>query len=188
MIEPGLHSWAYPSYMVSPYYCWFVLMGYPELDILRYNDGSWAIIQYYRTPVIPSLTPWQVVLGTMNFPPSYGFCEKYVKELDLQKKAFWAREEEKTKQVENEWEATERHAKDLAETAAKSIMKNDDLVNRIAKNGLKEIDLGYLAKRMPKHEVIKQPKRQGETIVYHPSHTTVETVHEGVSRKVHGES
>jgi hypothetical protein len=85
------------SYMVSDYHRLFVEMGYPELDILKYPDGEWHIIQYYSRPIIPCLTKWQVVLGPMrNVDISRGFLEKYIRQCDITKRAFWDREERKT--------------------------------------------------------------------------------------------
>lgn len=154
--SPGLYSWAYPSAMVSPYYCWFVLMGYPQLDVAQYPDGSWDIIQYYGSPLIPCETEFQMVLGTMeNMEISYSFIEKYLKQIDMQRKEFWDREEAKTKAVEDEHAATHRHAEDLAERGTRAIMKNEGLLNRIAKYGMKELDLSRIARHIPKHEYVK---------------------------------
>lgn len=188
MRNAGLYSWNYISYMQSKYHVWFQEMGYPELDIMEYPNGEWDIIQYYNSPVIPSMTRWQMVLGPMrNMEKSYSFCAKYVAQLDLQKKAFWAREEAKTKAVLDEAERTDKRAQDVADKATKAVMRNPDLVNRIAKNGLKEIDLRYLSRRIPQHELIK-PLRGVKVDVPSTSKPTVETVHEGVSGKVHGEA
>ena len=176
MVAPGLYPWAYPSSMVSKYHCWFRLMGYKELDIYVEEDGTWYIIQYYTEPLIPSQTQWQPVLGPMrNVEISFGFCQKYVKELDITRKAFWAREEAKTAAVDDEHAATERHAQDLAARATKAVMKNDGLVQRIAKNGLKEMDLLSLAKRVPRSEIVK-PLKGVKQDVPSTSKPTVEAI------------
>ncbi len=155
MIQPGHYSW-YPSAAVSPWYCWFVEMHYPQLDIHRYEDGEWEIIQYLNSPIIPSLTHWQQVLGPMrNVEISYGFCEKYVRKIDITKKEFWDREEKKTKEMLAEHESLDAHKEEAVNHAYKGIMKNDGLVQRIAKNGISEIDLTTLARRVPRTETFK---------------------------------
>lgn len=173
MIQPGFYSWAYPSYMVSPYYCWFVLMGWPQLDINVLDDGAWEIIQYYRSPVIPAQTEWQMVLGTMeNVEISYTFCEKVVKQLDLHRKQFWDREEAKSKAVADEFEKKERHAEEYAEMASKAILGNEGLMNRIAKYGMQEMDLDRIARHIHKDEfsrpIFKGKKIKGDLDVPNP--------------------
>ncbi len=156
MISPGYRSWCYPSYMVSPYYCWFVELGFPELDIQEHwNDGgSWSIIQFLRSPVVPALTPHQQVLGPMeNVEKSFGFCEKYTKELNLHKRIVWAREERKTRAMLEEGARTERHREGMAAKATEAIIRNPELTERVLKNGLKEISLPVLSRHVPKHEI-----------------------------------
>lgn len=186
MISPGLYSW-YPSTAVSPYWCWFKELGYPELDLHFENDGSWWIISYLNSPYIPSLTQWQTVLGPMqNVIPTYGFCEKYTAELDITKKAFWAREEAKTKAVYEEGERSERRAQDFTKAMTKVVMRDEDLKNRIAKNGAKELDIRVLAMNTPVSEVVKPAFRGEKVDVPNSSEPPIESVHAGVSGKVHG--
>ncbi len=171
MIAPGYYPWCHVSYMQSPYSVWFYALGYPELDILEHKDGSWSIIQFYNSPVIPSMKRWQQVLGPMeNVEKSYGFCAKYTSELDMHKRVFRMREEAKTKQVEDEHAALEKHRDQYVDIAHKAITKNPLLMERIAKNGVQEMDLGYIAKNVPKSELVK-PKFKGKEVL------NVSTVH-----------
>lgn len=182
--RPGRYSWSHISYMQSPYHCWFQLMNYPELDIHETKSGEWAIIQYYNTPIIPAQTKWQVVLGYMkNIEISYSFCEKYAKQLDLQRKAFWAREEAATKAMLDEKDKLEEHKLDSVNRATKAIVKNEALMNRIAKNGLKEMDLSYIARHVPKSEYQKPIVRSAPD-VSSASQPANETVHAGIPSKV----
>lgn len=188
-MKTGLFSWNYISYLQSQYHIWFQEMGYPELDILRYEDGEWYIIQYYTCPVIPSLTQWQVVLGPMrNVEISYSFCRKYVKDLDITRKAFWDRENEKSQEVEDEFERVEKHREESAELATQAIVRNPNLVERIAKNGLKEMDLGYIANHVPKQEIGKLKRITGVVNVRSTSKPTDQTIHAKVSEGVRSES
>lgn len=151
MIRPGFYNSCYISYMQSPYHVWFVTLGYPELDILQYDDGEWHIIQYYNSPVVPSMTQWQSVLGPMrNVEISFGFCAKYIKNLDLSMKAFWDREEGKTKEMLDEHEALENHKMDMVERASQAFLRNPHLMERIARNGIEEMDLRSIEKHLPR--------------------------------------
>lgn len=158
---PGLYSFNYISYLQSPYHVWFVEMGYPELDVLQYEDGEWWIVQYYNAPVIPALTRWQTVLGPMrNVEIGYGFCWRWARALDAHRKEYLDKEEAKSRAAEEEWEAVERHAEDSAEKAATAIIRNPDLMERIARNGFEEMELNRIAKYVPKTEKVK-PKFKG---------------------------
>jgi hypothetical protein len=139
--SPGITAGSYVSSMVSPYNVWFREMGHPLLDILQYEDGEWCIIQYLRSPVVPSLTQFTYVLrGIRNTSITPGFVQRFVDQLDPFKRAFWDREEAKTKDVYDEGARVEREAEDTAERLTKSFMANPDLVARVAKNGFGELN------------------------------------------------
>lgn len=152
--SPGVYNW-YPSSMCSKYYVWFVEMGYPNLDIREQADGEWAIIEYYNSPVIPSLTRWNYVLhGMRNIIPSPGFVTKYVGMLDLRKREAWDLAEAKSQAAEKEHAMVQQHAEDTAERAKNLIMQTPALVERVAKEGVKAIDLLEIRKNIPKHQLI----------------------------------
>lgn len=154
----------YP-YICSKWYPWLVELGYPQLDVVKYDDGEWAVIEYYRTPVIPSLTPWKVVLsGMRHLEISKGFLKKYIDEIDLQKKAIWEREERRTQKMLAEKEAQEQAAHDRVDTAFKAIRYNPDLMERIAKNGLSEMNLDKIARHVPSTELAAQRKSYNASI------------------------
>lgn len=163
-MDPGIYSCNHISYMQSPWHIWFQEMGYPELDIIRYEDGQWAIIQYHSSPVMPCLTKWQVVLGYMkNVEISYSFCEKYIKQIDMRLKAFWLREREESNIAINEHAALEKHAGEMSEHAYRAIRGNPDMMNRIARNGIQEMDLALLSKHVSRHEKYNT-KFKGKTV------------------------
>lgn len=140
--------------MCSKYYCWFVEMGYPNLDIYEYHDGSWAIIEYYKLPIVPAETKWNIVLGYIeNQEISPGFIFNWVKKFDMHNKQLWDEEEAKSQEVEDEWESNERHVQDTVKEYSKAVMGNDDLVNRMAKNGLQEALPWNIVKHVPKHRL-----------------------------------
>ena len=162
---PGIKSW-YPSSMVSEYYCWFVELGYENLDILQHRstyevpsgylttfDGTWSIIEYYNSPIIPSLTRWNYVLAGINDQEiSASFVEKMVGMLDLRRKQVWDMAEAKTKAMEDEKESLEKHAQDIAERAKNLILSNPNVVERIARNGLSEMNPTSILKHIPRHQ------------------------------------
>jgi hypothetical protein len=152
--DPGVTAGSYVSYMCSPYHVWFVAMGYPRLDVLEYGDGEWAIIQYLRDPIIPAETQWQAVLSGMRREPiSFGFIKKYVEQLDTQRRAFWDREEAATLAAEQRELDMDRHREDMVARAATAITRNESLMNRIAKNGLQEMNLDRIARHIPRNRL-----------------------------------
>ena len=138
------------SYANSDYHHWFVELGYPQLDIVTFEDGEWAIREFYSCPIIPSMTQWKYVLqGMRNIEITKSFVEKWCRKLDLTRKEFWDAEEAKTQKVETEHAAVEVHRQEFADEALKIIKKNEDLVERVAKNGIQEINLDNIAKHVP---------------------------------------
>ena len=156
----------YVSYMVTPYNAWFRSWGYPRLDLNIYDDGEWEIIEYLRSPVVPALTPWhRVLMDIRNTEINPWFCKKYVENLDVEKQHVWDeldRNEERHRQA---LYAEELHATDFAERAFKAIKQNPELMERIAKNGLGEIDLFKLSKHIPNQRFRKAPKKTTGGIV-----------------------
>lgn len=152
--KPGIKHW-YPSYMCSPWYTWMCELGYPQLDIKKFNDGSWAIIQYLNSPVVPSMTKWQIVLGYMeNVDITPSFVANYVELCNLQKQAFWDNEELRSKAAEMEHDAVERHAEDIASRYAGACARNPALVDRVMKNGVSEILPWKIRQHVPRHKLI----------------------------------
>ena len=140
----------YISYAFSQYHKWFLRMGYPLLDIVKYEDGSWAIIQYETMPVVPSATRWMVVLGPMHHVDcTESFCRDYVKKIDNTKKEFWDEQDRKTKQAEDAADIKEKHAADMAERCTYAVTNNPGLMSRIAENGIDEINLNKIARNIP---------------------------------------
>jgi hypothetical protein len=148
--EKGLRSWNYISSAQSEYHIWFQELGYPQLDITRYEDGEWCIIQYLHTPLIPSECKYRTVLsGLRNIEISYSFIERYLDEINPQSARFWRNVEADEKRIDGEFERDERNAIDRASRAQKHIIQNPDLMNRIAKFGLKEMDPWNIRKHIP---------------------------------------
>ncbi len=160
MRHPGFHR-DYPSTMVSDYYCWFKDMGYPELDIVRYPDGEWAIIQYYNTPIIPSMTKWNFVLkGIRNTELNYGFVKTYAEKLDIEKRTIWEEQAKCERKMYEESEYEERRAQDRADHFVKGVRGCDDLMQRVAKNGLKELDPRRMLNNIPRYKLGKGYKER----------------------------
>jgi hypothetical protein len=146
--------------MVSKWYPMFCDMGYPQLDIVRYEDGEWAIIEYDNAPLLPSLTKFRHVLSKLrNVEITEGFVRNYVKQIDPRHRQFWDRENSATERMESEKLAQENHAHDLAEAAMKGLAKNEALKERIARNGIQEMSLERIARNIPTSQLRELVKR-----------------------------
>lgn len=149
--EPAFYDW-YPSTWCSDWYVWFCELGYPMLDIRKWPDGEWAIMQYHTKPYVPSLTKWHWVLTDLkNVEITEGFVKKWVESLDLTRKEIWEREDAKTREIDREQTALERHSEEMVEKAHDAIIRNPDLMERIAKNGFQEMDLSRIARQIPNY-------------------------------------
>jgi hypothetical protein len=162
--NPGSKSW-YPSVGPArwdghfegcgPYYAWCVEMGYPNIDIQQWADGEWAIIEFYNSSPLPSQTRWNFVLQDLrNIEISRGFVTRYVHQLDLHRKEAWDALDAKERKQTEEKAALDAHAEDTAERAKNIIMQTPTLVERIAKKGLKQMDLDKIAEHIPRNQFI----------------------------------
>lgn len=142
------------SYFLSKYYPWFVELGYPQLDIVEYEDGEWSIIEMMNYPVIPSLCQWKHIFsGFRNRPPTKSFVKRLIDMIDLQKREAWDRYEQATREAEEKHERTEKARETLASGIAQAVSKNEDLTARVLQNGFDEIQLKTLIKRIPQHKI-----------------------------------
>jgi len=141
-----------PSYICSEHYKIFCELGYPMCDIEQFSDGSWRIIEYLNSPIIPSLTRVSHVLGPIqNLIITRSFIEKYLNMLDIRKKAYHEVLAEKEAKLKLESDHAERSAQDFAKRAAQ-IVSGGEVMDRIKKNGVKEMDLDSIAKHIPSHQ------------------------------------
>lgn len=144
----------YVSYMCSKYYPWFRDLGYPTLDINERRDGSWEIIQYHNIPIIPAETKFSSVLyGIKNELISKSFVEKWCHKLDITRKEYLDMEEAKSRAVYAEHDALEKGIAERQAKAHYAITHNEDLMQRVAKNGAKEMTLMGLLKHIPRYKL-----------------------------------
>ncbi len=123
-------------------------LGYPELDVRRYEDGEYALIQYFNTPIIPSLTKWQAVLtGIRNVEMSASFIKAQADKLNLERGAVWDGLDRRDREILSEIKSEEDHSLDFAAKAADVVKRCPTLMDRIARRGTKELDF----KRMVQH-------------------------------------
>lgn len=140
MRSPGFYA-DYPSSMVSRYYCWTRDMGYEMLDVVEYPDGEKALIQYFQKPIIPSLTKWGFVLTKIrNQELTYDWIKAWAEQLDLERRVVWERQAAVEKEAIRRQDEEERRAQDFANRAHFSIINNPDLMERIGKRGLGEMN------------------------------------------------
>lgn len=150
--EPEITLDNYVSYFCTKYRPWFVELGYPMLDVQQWPDGEWAIIEFLNQPLIPSLTKWHYVLtGLRNIEITYPFLQKYLYALDLHRDGVWDREEKKSQHVEFEHERQVNFQVDVADRAYRAVKRNEGLMERIARNGLKELAARSIFKNIPRY-------------------------------------
>jgi hypothetical protein len=152
------------SSFTSKYHRLFCELGYPQLDvrfvhshdpkkpkIWGYETGEWAIYEMLRSPVVPHLTPWKDVLtGLKNIEINKGVLKRMAESIDLTKQEAWDREMAKSQAVADEHEAAAKHRLEMVDKIHQSIVKNPDLVERIAKNGPGEMDPAAIMRHIPK--------------------------------------
>jgi len=142
------------SGMVSRYYPMFCKLGYPQLDVIRFEDGEWCIIEYLNAPLVPSLTKWHHVLkGLRNIEITEGFLKKFIRQIDPRERAFWDREQNATNRMEQEKIEQEQFIEYRVEQTVKALSKNEALKERIAKNGVQELDLHKIARHIPPNQL-----------------------------------
>ncbi len=153
MIGPG-YDRSMPSTMVSRWHRCFVAMGYPELDLVEYPDGEKAIIQYFNRPIIPALTKWGFVLTKIrNVDVNYYWLKEKADDLNIEKKAVWARQEAVEKEAIRQQLEEDRRSEDFATRMLDTVKRNDDWMQRIARNGLKELNPLRLLNHCPKYRL-----------------------------------
>ena len=152
--NPGLRTWNYISTAQSPWHIWFQDLGFPQLDLTRFEDGEWAIIQYMHTPLIPAECHYKTVLaGMRNIEISYSFIERYLDEMNPMSTRFWENIEKHERAQDAEYDTLERNAEDRAHRASRFVIQNPGLMERIAKHGLKEMDLSNIYKHIPSYQL-----------------------------------
>lgn len=153
MIGPG-YDRSMPSTMVSRWHRCFVDMGYHELDLVEYPDGEKAIIQYFNAPIVPSLTKWGFVLTKIrNTHVDYYWLKEKADALNLEKKAVWAEQDAIDKEALRRTLEEDRRADDFATRMMNNVKNNDAWMQRIARNGLKELNPLRLLNNIPKYRL-----------------------------------
>lgn len=159
-LEPKVTLNNYTSYMVGPWNRVFRDWGYPLLDVVQQDSGEWGVIQYYKTPVIPSMTPWNwMVTPQHRYALTHGSLRQFVDQCDLEKRYVWDQMEAREKQDAEDMRREELHMTDQQRRMYQVISQNPDLMERVAKNGLGEIGLKKLMRNIPKHKLRKGAKR-----------------------------
>lgn len=142
------------SYACSDDYHIFVRLGYPQLDRIVYPCGEWAIREFYSDPIIPCMTQWKVVFsGFKNVEFNESFVKRMVDLIDLQKREFWAKEEEKqAAQAKREADALNARA-DAHGQVAKNLIKSDALMERASRIGPEAFSLDSILSSMSESQV-----------------------------------
>lgn len=145
------------SAAVGPYYEICCDLGYPQCDIVKYPDGEWAVIAYENAPLCPSLTGFRVISsGIRHKEITHGLVGKLILESDPMKQRLWEREEANSRRIADEHEAAQKHREDVMGEAAKVMLRTDTLMQRVAKNGIGELDMGTMMDRIGPEAIQKR--------------------------------
>jgi len=134
------------SPFVGPYYKMLCDLNYPQLDITVLEDGEWYIYEMLNAPVVPSLTKWQPVYkGFRNIEINSGIVAKLVRQIDPQYPEFWAREIIKSESLLKEKVERANFEEEWVERMVPKFLKNEALMNRVARYGVRELDPARIA-------------------------------------------
>ena len=134
----------------SPYHKWFVELGYPDCDIIEYDDGEWAIIQTYNSPVIPHLCRWNYVLkGIRHVIPTFGIVERFMHQHDPMRREYWEFQNAQSAAVEREHDFVTRTRAEYADKRAELCLRNPSLMDRVGRNGLQELSMRNISRHIP---------------------------------------
>lgn len=137
------------SSFVGPHYRIFCSLGFPELDAVTHEDGSWSVLEMRNAPVVPSLTQWWWVLKDIRHQEiSESFLRSVIPSLDPRQAAFWDRELRKTLEMESEKLRVEKFQEDLVERTVKRLSQSGELMERVARFGTRELDPRRIALRI----------------------------------------
>lgn len=148
------HAPSYLLYGDNKFYRWTKNFGYPNVDIIddRAADGTWSLVEYLRSPVVPSLTPWNYILRDITEPLTESLVKRFCEMLDLRKREYRARMEAEEKDSKAKVDSALKLEDEIATKAAKLISGNDGLLQRIAKNGVAEITPERILSNVPRHQ------------------------------------
>lgn len=119
------------------------------LDLLKFEDGEFAIIEMLNAPLVPSLTRWQYVLkGMRNIEFSESLARKFIKQLDPHEPEFWIREYEASRKVVDLKDKQAEAQEDWAEWMGNALKHNSGLMERVAKYGTRELHPDQIAYRI----------------------------------------
>jgi len=138
------------SPFTGPYYQWFCDLGYPQCDLHVFESGEWAILEMINAPVVPSLTQWRwIAKGFRNIEPNQSRVKRILEQIDPRKRWIWELEEKRSQELEAQQNAREERAEELATEWTDSVVRNPDLMERIAKNGAEELLPHKIAENIP---------------------------------------
>lgn len=149
-----VHPYTYlDSSFVSDDYKMFCDLGYPQLDMIRHDDGSWSIIEMLNAPVIPSMTRWSYILKNIKHQEvNVTFIKRMIERIDPRGRELWDIEDSKSAAVEMDEVRRQEHKEEFADKAFKAIRGNEGLMERIYKGGLREMNLDRIYQHIPQQQ------------------------------------
>lgn len=137
------------SSFVGPYYKICCDLGLPQVDVQKFSDGSWALIEMMNAPVVPSLTKWNYIAkGLKNCEINHSRIKRIIDEIDPRKQWLWDKEKRKSDAIEQQAKDREDFYEERVSEVVKDAARNPDLQERIAKHGIQEILPHNIAKNL----------------------------------------
>ncbi len=130
---------------------WHIMrdLGFPQLDIKRWDDGEWAVLEYQNAPLVPSLTKWKYVLTKIrNTEITESFLRRYLWQIDPRTKAFWEKDERERVEQEKARQYYENEKAERIMALGKELAKNDDLMDKAYRMGPAAFDLENIGRKI----------------------------------------
>jgi hypothetical protein len=138
---------------VSQYWPMFRDLGFPQCDVVFYEDGEFSFIEYYNAPLIPSQTRFMhIAKGFRNIEFNESLIKRVLTKIDPRNPEFWADQILKSTKLEEEKAQKQEADEDWAQKTIPLLLKNDALKERVARYGASEISLDKIALAIAKSD------------------------------------
>lgn len=179
----------YVSYFFGRYHAWFLDLGYPLLDAVVHDDGEWGILQTFTQPIIPAETRWEwIVRPQRRYQLTFGTCKQMTDQIDLEKRHVWDEMERRAREDAEDFAAEDRHMVDTKTRMEDVLRQNPALMQRLARNGSKEISPLSVLKHVPRHALRKGSARGNNAASSHRPVAPGQDLSTGVGEPASGKS
>ena len=134
------------SGFVSDKYPIFQKLGYPQIDVSFFEDGSWSLLEMHNAPVIPDLTKFNWIAKNLkNVEFNEGNVMYLIRNSDPRNPEFWAKEIAKSMVLEKQHVDKQNKDQEWIEDIVPKLMQNQALMDRVARYGSRELSIDRIA-------------------------------------------